>query len=135
MVPVEDPDALRLFVYGSLLQGERDHGLLGAAVFLGTARTAPAYSLVEIGPYAALVQGGTVSVVGELYRIDRKKRFELDVKKQCPALFQRIRVTLEDGTSAEAYSMSEGQVRGKRRIKHGSWRDRFAPRPGSFVPR
>lgn len=122
------PDRVRLFVYGSMLRGERDHHLLDGATFLGPARTQPAYTLVELGPYAAIVSGGAVSVVGELYLVDKKTRFALDVERQYPALFQRFPVTLEDGSSAEAYGMRDEQVRGKRRIKSGSWRDRFAPR-------
>ena len=128
-------DAVRLFVYDSLMQGERDHALLQGATFVGSLRTAPLYTLYEVGPYAALVGSGAVSVLGELYVIDRQRRFELDVKRQYPALFQRLDVTLEDGTSAEAYCMTEAQVRGKRRIKHGSFRDRFAAKPRNFVSR
>lgn len=126
---------MRLFVYSSLLAGERDHAQLQGAKFLGAVRTTPAYTLVELGPYAALVAGGAVSVLGELYLIDKKLRFVLDVNKQYPALFHRIEVALEDGSSAEAYAMRDEQVRGKRRIKHGSWRDRFAPRPRVVPPR
>jgi gamma-glutamylcyclotransferase (GGCT)/AIG2-like uncharacterized protein YtfP len=132
---VANLDAIRLFVCDSLMQGERDHALLQSAKFVGVLRTAPLYALVEAGPYAALVEGGSVSVVGELYVVDRNQRLEIDVKRECPVLFQRIVVTLEDGTNAEAYAMSEAQVRGKRRIKHGSFRDRFAPRSGGHVPR
>lgn len=128
-------DSVRLFVYDGLMQGEREHALLAGAKFEGAARTAPLYSLFEVGPYAALTPGGTESVLGEVYLLDRRQRFELDVKRQFPSLFQRITVALEDGSSAEAYSMSEQQVRGKRRIKHGSFRDRFRPKPGNRVPR
>ncbi len=122
-------DEIRLFVYGSLLGGERDHALLASAEPLGKARTEAAYTLIDLGVYAALVEGGKVAIAGELYRIDRKLRFALDVKRECPILFQRIKIRLEDGTQAEAYAMREEQVRGKRRLSHGDFRRRFAPRP------
>jgi gamma-glutamylcyclotransferase (GGCT)/AIG2-like uncharacterized protein YtfP len=116
---------LELFDYGSLLAGERDHDLLAGAEFLGAARTKPLYTLVDLGPYPALFAGGNVSVLGELYRIDKKRRFQIDVRKECPVLFQRVKVELEDGRLVEAYAMREEQVRGRRRIKSGSFRDRF----------
>ena len=122
-------DEVLLFVYGSLLPGERDHELMAGATLIGPARTSPGYKLVDLGVYPALLVGGDVSVVGELYRIDKKRRFSIDVRKECPVLFHRTSVTLEDGTVAEAYAMNEDQVRGKRRIAGGDWRRRFEPRP------
>lgn len=122
---------IRLFVYGSLLRGERDHELLDQAVFVGPAKTAARYTLVDLGPYPALLENGRSSIVGELYVVDRKQRFVLDVKKECPVLFHRIEVELEDGSRAEAYAMRDEQVRGKRRLPRGDWRERFAPKERS----
>lgn len=131
MSHVTSPDAerVRLFVYGLLLTGEREHTLLAGSTLLGAARTKAEYYLVDLGVYPALVPGGQVSVVGELYLVSKATRFELDVKRQCPVLFQRIKVALEDGSEAEAYAMREEQVRGKRRLKQGDWRGRFSPQP------
>jgi gamma-glutamylaminecyclotransferase len=123
------PERLRVFIYGTLLAGEPQHALLAGAEFLGGAVTIPAYTLVDLGPFPALVSGGGASVVGELYALDAKQRYAIDVHHQWPILFQRIEVELSDGTRAEAYAMRDEQVRGKRRLKHGSWRERFAPRP------
>jgi gamma-glutamylcyclotransferase (GGCT)/AIG2-like uncharacterized protein YtfP len=111
------------------MQGERDHALVAAAEFVGVVKTQALYKLVDVGPYPALLTGGTLAVEGELYVVDAKQRFATDVKYECPVLFQRIAVTLEDGTTAEAYAMREDQVRGKRRLFYGDWRKRFQPRP------
>jgi gamma-glutamylaminecyclotransferase len=128
-----DPE-VRLFVYGLLLQGEREHGLLEGAELLGDARTAPEHTLVDLDFYPVLLVGGQVAVEGELYGISRHLRFKLDVHHQCPALFRRISVKLADGTLAETYAMDEDKVRGKRRLKAGSWRGRFEPRKSSVPP-
>lgn len=125
-------------MYDLLLAGEREHHLLEGAPFLGAAITAARYTLVDLGVYPALLGRGNVAIVGELYRIDRKQRFTIDVKKEVPILFQRIVVELADGTAAETYAMKDEQVRGKRRLANGDWRNRFAPRPrpdtaGPFV--
>jgi gamma-glutamylcyclotransferase (GGCT)/AIG2-like uncharacterized protein YtfP len=81
-----------------------------------------------------LLQGGNVSVLGELYQVSRQLRFKLDVHHQCPALFRRVTIQLEDGTEAETYVMDDDKVRGKRRLKNGSWRARFEPRKSSVPP-
>lgn len=126
----------RLFTYGSLLEGERDHTLLQGARPLGPARTRASYYLVDLGVYAALVPGGTTAVSGELYELDRKALAAIDRAKEHPVLFRRGSVELEDGSSAEAYLMTEDKVRGRRRLRGGDWRTRFSrPRPtaGPFV--
>ena len=118
-------ELVEIFDYGSLLRGERDHDLLAGADFLGEVRTKALYTLVDLGPYPAIYVGGSVSVLGELYRIDKRRRFAIDVRKECPVMFQRIKLELEDGRLVEGYAMREEQLRGRRRIKSGSFRDRF----------
>ncbi len=117
----------RLFIYGTLLPGERDHVLLGCAELLGPVVTEPLYQLVELNVYAALIPDGKVAVHGELYAVDRETRRRIDVARQVPILFQRTPVRLADGSEVETYAMHPDQVRGKRRLAHGDWRKRFAP--------
>ncbi|MET0791223.1 MAG: gamma-glutamylcyclotransferase family protein [Polyangiaceae bacterium] len=124
----------RLFIYGTLLPGERDHALLGSAESLGPVATAPLYQLVELNVYAALIPDGKVAVQGQLYAADLETRRRIDVARQVPILFQRTLVSLADGTEVETYSMHPDQVRGKRRIAHGDWRKRFAPTVGRGAP-
>jgi gamma-glutamylaminecyclotransferase len=125
---------VRLFVYGLLLQGEREHALLEGAPLLSEARTVPEHTLVDLDFYPVLLLGGQVSVVGEVYGISRQLRFKLDVHHQCPALFRRAIVQLSDGSEAETYVMDDEKVRGKRRLRAGSWRGRFEPRKSSVPP-
>ena len=123
-------DAIRLFAYGSWREGERAHSDLAGARRIGTASTLPDYLLVDLGVYAAMVEGGRLSVVGELYAVDRELRRQLDVLAQCPILFHRRKVELVGGESAEAYLMRQEQVRGRRRLHVGDWKQRFLPRFG-----
>jgi gamma-glutamylaminecyclotransferase len=119
--------ARTLFVYGTLLSGEREHARLSGAERIGEARTEPIFQLVDLGPYPAMVLGGTTAVAGELYRVDASTLRELDVFEEVPVLFQRLRVRLDSGELADTYVMEPDQTRGKRRIAHGDWRKRLAP--------
>jgi gamma-glutamylcyclotransferase (GGCT)/AIG2-like uncharacterized protein YtfP len=118
----------RLFVYGWLLPGERDHELLIASRHLGPARTPPEYYLVELNTFPALVRGGRVAVSGELYLVDTATLLKIDVKKEHPVLFQRSTIELAGEERAETYLMTLDQVRGRRRIGSGDWRGRFSTR-------
>ena len=123
-------DSILLFAYGSLREGERDHAELAEAECLGLVATPPRYRLVDLGVYPALVEGGELSVTGELYCVDRELRRRLDVLKECPILFQRHSIELLDGRHAGAYLMRDDQVRGRRRLHIGDWKERFSPRFG-----
>jgi gamma-glutamylcyclotransferase (GGCT)/AIG2-like uncharacterized protein YtfP len=114
-------------VYGTLLEGHPGHGLLEGAKFEGAASTEAGYELVDLGAYAAIVPGGSTSVSGEVYLTDRETLARIDRERQVPLLFERARVRLADGSDAEAYVMSPDKVRGRRRLRHGDWRRRFAP--------
>lgn len=133
-----EPRTCRLFVYGALLEGHPGHGLLEGAELLGTALTEPAFDLVDLGAYAAIVPGGSTSVAGEVYLASLDIRARIDRERQVPILFERARIRLADGSEAEAYVMSADKVRGRRRLRHGDWRRRFAPtsprpEPSPFV--
>jgi gamma-glutamylaminecyclotransferase len=119
----------RLFVYGSLLPGEADHELLSGAAHLGSALTTAEYYLVELNTFPALVLGGKLQVKGELFSVDSLTLGRIDVRKQHPVLFQRNTIQLANGDSAEAYLMALDQVRGRRRLKVGDWRQRFGSLP------
>jgi gamma-glutamylcyclotransferase (GGCT)/AIG2-like uncharacterized protein YtfP len=117
----------RLFVYDTMLSGEPEHGRLRGARRLGAARTEAAFQLVDLGAYGALVHGGTASVAGEVYSVDRATCAAVDIYREVPILFQRCSVRLDDGTVADAHVLAPDQVRGRRRIPSADWRKRFAP--------
>jgi gamma-glutamylcyclotransferase (GGCT)/AIG2-like uncharacterized protein YtfP len=122
---VADGRRFVVFVYGTLMSGESAHALLEGAVALGVAKTTPSFSLFDIGPYPAMIEGGSTSVVGELYEVSAKELAAVDVHEEVPILFRRRRIALDDGREAETYTLDVEQVRGRRRIASGDWRARF----------
>lgn len=114
----------RVFVYGTLLAGEPNHRLLEAASFVGPAVTPPVFSLVDLGPFPALVEGGAGAVVGEVYEVDRPTLARLDQLEGHPRFYKRQRIALDDGSHVETYVLSPEQVAGRPVIGSGNWRAR-----------
>lgn len=120
------PPECLLFVCCTLRQGEPQHTLLGDSRFVAEQSTPPLFSLVDLGPYAALVRGGATAVTGELYAVSLQTRRTLDVERQVPLLFTREKLQLADGTEAEAYLLPADKARGRRRLAQGDWKKRFS---------
>jgi gamma-glutamylcyclotransferase (GGCT)/AIG2-like uncharacterized protein YtfP len=111
-----------LFVYGTLLSGERSHALLAGSEPAGPARTAPSFRLSDCGDYPALRRGGTSAVEGELYWISDATLAVLDDFEGHPDLFQRSPVALIDGREAYAYLAGVHAPPPRCSIPDGNWR-------------
>jgi gamma-glutamylcyclotransferase (GGCT)/AIG2-like uncharacterized protein YtfP len=114
---------LRLFVYGSLRRGERNHAFLQGARYLGRTTTLPRYTLRHSGMTPGLAANGEQAVAGELYELDAVHLARLD--RLGGALYVRGAVDLADGSSAEAYFMPESHVRCYPEVASGDWARRY----------
>jgi gamma-glutamylcyclotransferase (GGCT)/AIG2-like uncharacterized protein YtfP len=110
-----------VFIYGTLRRGGANHAEIADLPFLGTVRTAPRYRLVDCGRWPALVEGGDVAVVGELYEATAAQLHRLDLFEGVPHLYLRVDVELEDGTLAVSYGMPPNRVAGKADVPGGDW--------------
>jgi len=111
----------RLFVYGTLKRSAPNHHVLAraGARFERHATTEPAYDLVDLGPYPAMLDGGPLAVHGEVWAVDDVAA--LDRFEGAPDLYRRTAVRLDDGTLAEAYVWARELPRGARRIPSGAY--------------
>ncbi|MGN6105207.1 MAG: gamma-glutamylcyclotransferase [Kofleriaceae bacterium] len=117
-------DSTRVFVYGTLLAGERNHRLLTSARFIGGAVTMPRFELRNLGSYPALVRGGGRTIAGEVYEVDAVTLKALDALERHPTFYRRFPMRLADGTIAETYLLRRSQVEGRPIIDSNNWRTR-----------
>ncbi len=113
-----------LFVYGTLMRGEHHHDVMASAEFLGEATTLPAYELVLVDYFPALLTGGTTPVRGELYRVDAETLARLDELEEVPHYYLREEIALVGGARAQTYVMPRERVPDAVRIESGSFRRR-----------
>ncbi|MGD2063612.1 MAG: gamma-glutamylcyclotransferase [Nitrospirota bacterium] len=111
-----------LFVYGTLLRGERNHHLLHDATCLGAARTEAAYELVDVGGYPAMVPGGTTAIVGEVYAVDDPALAAIDRLENHPDFYRRTPIHLADRQWVEVYLLTRLQAGEMPRLPLGDWR-------------
>jgi gamma-glutamylaminecyclotransferase len=110
----------RLFVYGTLMRGESNHGHLAGATFAGAARTRAEFTLVSLGAFPGIRAGGAVSIAGEVYDIDDRTLRHLDEFEGHPHFYRRSEIVLDDGACAHAYVLRARHV-GETEIVSGRW--------------
>lgn len=101
----------RVFVYGTLMRGLRNHGKMAFAKFSGTAKTMlPSYTLVQFPSQSSpgnitpgLKKHGNDCIEGELYVMDDDCLAVLDQFEDVGGEYERSRVMLSDGSYAWAY--------------------------------
>jgi gamma-glutamylcyclotransferase (GGCT)/AIG2-like uncharacterized protein YtfP len=119
----------RVFVYGTLMRGEVNHGLLAGAALLGPHRTAPCFGLLRVGAYPGAVRGGRGAIRGEVYRIDSAGLRRLDHLEEYPKLYDRQLIPTPYGR-AWIY-LYRGPRVDRPTIVGGDWRA-FAADPDSY---
>jgi len=95
----------RVFICGSALRGQPDHGNLGEAKFIREAKTRPLYRLhaAENGWHPAIYQvaEGGISIPGEVYELSLEQ-FEHLTETEPPHMYASD-VILEDGEVVTAF--------------------------------
>ena len=115
---------VEIFVYGTLMRGERGHALLGGARFVAPARTAACFDLIDMGGYPALVEGGARSVLGEIHAVHERVFPALDAYEDVhDTLYRRARLIVA-GRQVQAYLLPRAHVAWRPCIPSGDWRRR-----------
>ncbi len=121
----------RLFVYGSLMSGQPNHGHLRGARLVRVAHTEPHFTLLDLGPYPALVPAGSTSVRGEVYDIEDGVLSAVDRFEGHPDFYRRELIALRGGSQVAAYVLPAPGGAGQKVITSGDWRERRVIRPSS----
>lgn len=101
----------RVFIYGTLMRGLRNHGKMASAKFSGSAKSMlPSYTLVQFPSQSApghitpgLKKHGNDCIKGELYVMDDECLAVLDQFEDVGGEYERSRIMLDDGSYAWAY--------------------------------
>ena len=115
----------KVFVYGTLRTGDvrsgvlSDMQLLGQAKFIKETTTSSRYTLVDLGAFPGLIEGGNTEVVGEIWEIDDYTKKYLDLMEGVPLLYQDKPVEIDGEEDVFAYFLV--QHRGYPEIKSGDW--------------
>jgi gamma-glutamylcyclotransferase (GGCT)/AIG2-like uncharacterized protein YtfP len=112
---------MKLFVYGTLRSEQPAHGLLRGAKLVARVRTEPQFTLVDtMAGYPAMIEGGTTSIVGEIYELDEAALGELDRYEEAPEFFQRVTRRIA-GHDVWVYLLPKRQAVDQPRIASGDW--------------
>lgn len=113
---------IRLFVYGTLLRGESNHGLLARATFVREAWTPGAYTLVALDGHPGMTAEGDGTVRGEVFDVDEATLADLDALEGHPDWYIRSALPLADGETVETYLLPARFRADRPVIAHGDWR-------------
>lgn len=101
----ESINTKRIFICGSALRGQPDHGNLGDAQFIRAAKTRPTYRLhaAHEGWHPAIyeVAEGGISIPGEVYELTMKD-FDALASSEPPHMYPSD-IVLEDGEVLTAF--------------------------------
>ena len=106
------------------MEGLGNNWLLQNEVFLDYGETKPDYALYNLGHFPGMVEGGDLSVKGEIYEVDSRTLGWLDQLEGIEAgLYKRAEITLTNGARVLTYIFPREQLRSTDLpIKSGDWR-------------
>jgi gamma-glutamylcyclotransferase (GGCT)/AIG2-like uncharacterized protein YtfP len=98
-------DQIAIFVYGTLMQGQRAHHLMGNAQYLGKAQLKD-FAMYHLGRYPGIIPCPGEVTFGEVYLISKEMLTQMDRYEEEGDLYLRrtVNLQLEDRTiQAQAY--------------------------------
>ena len=122
----ENKNRILVSVYGSLRQNMGNHRLLEKASYLGEFKTEPVFSLYSLGGFPGLKEGGTTSVVMEVYEVTEAEAAKVDMLEGYtpgrPATFyDKIPIETPYGTASVYTYVND--IPEDRLVESGDWKE------------
>lgn len=116
-----------LFVYGTLLAGEGNHGLLDSpsTTALGPFTSPPIFDMLDLGSFPGVIKEGNTPIKGELYEVDVPVWERVERLEGYPSFYGRTTFPTPNG-EAHIYVLDRGKYGHDpdRIIASGDWRNR-----------
>jgi gamma-glutamylaminecyclotransferase len=116
-----------VFVYGTLMSGLSNNGLLRRSAFISTATTEESYKLISRGIPFLIEEEGKTYVTGEIYEVTEHALKNLDALEGHPNWYERkiINVVdeLGDRVKAWVYFMPANRKESGELVESGNYRD------------
>lgn len=111
-----------LFVYGTLMKGHLRADTLKHEKYIGEAKTAPQYALLDCGNYPGLVrvEKDGKAIHGELYEVNSKLIEVLDRIEGSPELFRLEPIEIENAPVVYAYFLKY-KINNPRYCENNKW--------------
>ena len=122
MVVKSDTSGVRVFVYGSLKQGQVNNRVLADAELLGRCYLEGKYTMVDLGWYPAVIPGGDTErrIFGEVYRISEDHLDALDMIEGHPTYYERHKINTP-WKNAWCYFLPDDYLSAGSEIESGMW--------------
>ena len=121
---VTNKDGLfRVFVYGTLMAGESNHGIMQTAVPMQQAYTEEKYNMYNLGCYPAVVKEEEVcKIKGEVAYVNKEGLQKLDWLEGFPGFYACTLVETSEGTALMYSLYKAGVGEDDPAIKNCDWR-------------
>ena len=114
-----------LFTYGTLLRGFGNYDrFLTESKFVGLGQTHPDYTMVSLGGFPGILEGGNTSIKGEVFEVSPATRDRLDQLEGHPNFYKRTSISLVDGSKVEVYILQPvPHLKKSPVVESGDWRE------------
>jgi gamma-glutamylcyclotransferase (GGCT)/AIG2-like uncharacterized protein YtfP len=125
----------KVFVYGSLLSGMGNHGLLGDSEKLGISHSPEGFEMIDLGAFPGAIKTGNpdVKIIGEVYKVTDDTLSRLD-RLECynhidgsKGLYDRLEIDTKFGT-AYIYIFNNRYGKPRSTVEDGDWKSYYTRR-------
>lgn len=110
----------KVFVYGSLKRGYGNHHFLEKSQYVGNHTTQPEFTMLSLGAFPAVTDGGDTAIHGEVYEVTDKTMDSLDMLEGYPSFYNRKKINTIHGPAWMYYQ--EGELRDRYSVvESGNW--------------
>ena len=110
-----------IFVYGTLKTRQSRNNILSNSEYLGIFKSLPKYTMVNLGSFPGIFEGGNTSISGEIYRVSEEVLHQLDLIEGHPDFYFRKKIFVYDKENVFAYFLEKEKYKFYPSIDTGIW--------------